>query len=141
MGVIVDAHRTSGRTALSNSWMEAPPYVGDPAFQPLRRSFQPDDLVPELIAAGVHCTVTIEAADGLAENEALLANARTHDWISGVVGWVPLAQPSDVDRALDARAGEPTLSASAIWSMSSPIPIGLSAQTCCRGCRFWRPAA
>ena len=125
MGVIVDAHQhfwTYG--TYQTSWMEAPPYVGDPAFQPLRRSFQPDDLVPELIAAGVHRTVTIEAADGRAENEALLANARTHDWISGVVGWVPLAQP-----------------ASAIWSMSSPIPIGSSAQTCCRGCRFWRPAA
>ena len=110
MGVIVDAHQhfwTYG--TYQTSWMEAPPYVGDPAFQPLRRSFQPDDLVPELIAAGVHRTVTIEAADGPAENEALLANARTHDWISGVVGWVPLAQPGDVDRALDARAGEPKL--------------------------------
>ena len=84
--------------------MEVPPYAGDPSIQPQRRSFQLDDLVPEIKAAGVHCTVAIEAADGLAENEALLAHARSNDWIAGVVGWVPLAHPSDAERALDPRA-------------------------------------
>jgi L-fuconolactonase len=110
MRLVVDAHQhfwTYG--TYQTSWMEVPPYAGDPAFEPLRRSFQPDDLMPDLKAAGVHCTVTIEAADGLAENEALLANAHSHDWIAGVVGWVPLAHPSDVEQALDARAGEPAL--------------------------------
>src|SRR5262249_51230850 len=82
---------------------------GNPAFQTLRRSFQPDDLMPELTAAGVHCTVTIEAADNLAENEALLANSHTYDWIAGVVGWAPLAHPSEVERTLDVRADEPAL--------------------------------
>jgi L-fuconolactonase len=110
MGLVIDAHQhfwTYG--TYQTSWMEVPPYSGDPAFEPLRRSFQPDDLIPELKAVGVHCTVTIEAADGLAENEALLTNARSHAWIAGVVGWMPLAHPSDVERALDARAGEPAL--------------------------------
>ena len=110
MSLVVDAHQhfwTYG--TYQTSWMEAPPYVGDPSFQPLRRSFQPDDLMPELKGTGVHCTVTIEAADGLAENEALLANARTHDWIAGVVGWVPLSQPSEVEPALDAYTGETAL--------------------------------
>jgi L-fuconolactonase len=110
MSLIVDAHQhfwTYG--TYQTSWMEAPPYAGDPAFQPLRRSFQPDDLIPELKAAGVHYTVTIEAADGLTENEALLANARARDWIAGVVGWAPLAHPSDVERALDTSAGETAL--------------------------------
>jgi L-fuconolactonase len=110
MHLVVDAHQhfwTYG--TYQTSWMEVPPYAGDPAFQPLRRSFLPHDLMPELKAAGVHHTVTIEAADGLAENEALLANARRHDWIAGVVGWVPLAHPDEVERALDARAREPAL--------------------------------
>ena len=108
MSLVVDAHQhfwTYG--TYQTSWMEVPPYAGDPVFQPLRRSFQPNDLVPELKAVGVQCTVVIEAADGLAENEALLASAHTNDWIAGVVGWAPLAQPSDVERVLDARAGEP----------------------------------
>jgi L-fucono-1,5-lactonase len=43
----------------------------------------------------------------LAENEALLSNARSHEWIAGVVGWVPLANPTEVERALDACANEP----------------------------------
>jgi L-fuconolactonase len=110
MSLVVDAHQhfwTYG--TYQTSWMEVPPYAGDPAFEPLRRSFQPDDLAPKLKAAGIHCTVTIEAADGLAENAALLANARSHDWIAGVVGWVPLADASDVERALDAHAGERAL--------------------------------
>jgi putative phosphoribosyl transferase len=75
----------------------APPYAGDWAFQPLRRSFEPDDLTPELQAAGVRYTVAIEAADGLAENETLLGNARSRDWIAGVVGWAPLARPAEVE--------------------------------------------
>ena len=57
-------------------------------------------------AAGVHYTVAVEAADGPAENDALLASAQANDWIAGVVGWAPLAHPNDVERTLDAWAGE-----------------------------------
>lgn len=81
----------------------AVPYAGDPALQPLRRSFRPDELMPELKAAGVHCTVTIAAADGLVEN--CLANARVHDSM-GLVGWVPHADPSQAERVLDERTEE-----------------------------------
>lgn len=110
MSLIVDAHQhfwTYG--TYQTSWMEVPPYAADPAFEPLRRSFGPDDLSPKLQATGVDLTVAIEAADGVEENAALLGNARTHKWIAGVVGWVPLAKPDDADRALDALTGERTL--------------------------------
>jgi L-fuconolactonase len=110
MSVVVDAHQhfwTYG--SYQTSWMDERPYAGDSKFEPLRRSFQPEDLMPALRAAGVHCTVAIEAADGPAENDALLANAHAHSWIAGVVGWVPLARPSDAERMLASRAGEPTL--------------------------------
>ncbi len=108
MSPVVDAHQHFWiYGTYQTSWMEAPPYGGDSTFQPLRRSFEPNDLAPELQAAGVCYTVAIEAADGLAENEALLSNARSHEWIAGVVGWVPLAHPAELERALDARANEP----------------------------------
>jgi len=110
MTLVVDAHQhfwTFG--SYQTSWMEAAPYAGEPAFQPLRRSFHPDDLVPELKAAGVNYTLTIEAADGLLENEALIDNARTHDWIAGIVGWLPLADPGEVERVLNERPCEPSL--------------------------------
>jgi len=110
MNFVVDAHQhfwTYG--TYQTSWMEVPPYAGDPAFQSLRRSFQPTDLTPELKVSGVHYTVTIEAADSPTENETLLANARAHDWIAGVVGWVPLEHPNKVERVLDSRADDAAL--------------------------------
>jgi hypothetical protein len=65
MSVVVDAHQhfwTYG--TYQTSWMEAPPYAGDPVFLPLRRSFQPADLKPELNAASIKHTIAVEAADG-----------------------------------------------------------------------------
>jgi L-fuconolactonase len=110
VSLVVDAHQhfwTYG--TYQTSWMEVPPYAGDPSFRPLRRSFGPDDLMPELKAAGVHRTVTIEASDDLAENAMLLANARAHDWIAGVVGWAPLTDPIELERTIDVQTDEPAL--------------------------------
>jgi L-fuconolactonase len=107
MSAIIDAHQhfwTYG--TYQTSWMETPPYAGDPAFRPLRRSFQPADLEPELAAAAITHTIAVEAADGKEENEALLARARAHDWVAGVVGWVPLDQPYEAERMLEALADE-----------------------------------
>jgi L-fuconolactonase len=107
MSIVVDAHQhfwTYG--TYQTSWMEARPYAGDPILLPLRRSFQPADLRPELNAAAIKHTIAVEAADGKAENEALLANARAHDWIAGVVGWVPLHLPNEAERMLDGLADE-----------------------------------
>jgi predicted TIM-barrel fold metal-dependent hydrolase len=77
MSLVVDAHQhfwTYG--TYQTSWMEAPPYAGDPLFLRLRRSFQPADLKPELNAAVIKHTIAVEAADGKAESKALLASAR-----------------------------------------------------------------
>lgn len=109
MGPLIDAHQYFWSYGTSQtSWIEAAPYAGDSVFQPLRRSFEPDDLAPELQAAGVGYTVAIEAADDLAENEALLSNARRHQWIAGVVGWAPLANPIELERKLTFSPITPT---------------------------------
>jgi predicted TIM-barrel fold metal-dependent hydrolase len=95
MTIIVDAHQHFWNYGTyQSSWMEAPPYAGDPVYQHSDARFTLTiDLLPELKAAGVDYTITVEAADGKAENEALLANARVHAWIAGVVGWLPLDLP------------------------------------------------
>ena len=63
MSVVIDAHHHFwAYGSYQTSWMQVPPY---PAFQPLRRSFCPNDLIPELKATAVQYTVTIEAADSL----------------------------------------------------------------------------
>jgi len=108
MAIIIDAHQhfwTYG--TYQTSWIEKPPYAGAPAFEPLRRSFTPADLEPQLQATGVHRTVVVQAADGPDENAALLRYAQAHEWIAGVVGWVPLDRPGEAARTLDALAGEP----------------------------------
>lgn len=105
---IIDAHQhfwTYG--TYQTSWMERLPYKGNEAFAPLRRSFTPDDLEPRLQAAGVHRTVVVQAADGPDENAALLHYAQVHEWIAGIVGWVPLDRPDEAARMLDALAGDP----------------------------------
>jgi len=45
MTVIVDAHQHFWNYGTyQTSWMEKPPYAGDPTFASIRRSFGPDDL-------------------------------------------------------------------------------------------------
>src|SRR5215472_2605173 len=70
---------------------------------------RPKLVIPPSKRCDVHFTVTIEAADSPTENETLLANARAHGWIAGVVGWVPLEHPNKVERVLDSRADDPAL--------------------------------
>ena len=107
MTVIVDAHQHFWvYGTYQTSWMEVPPYAGDPVFKPIRRSFQPDDLWPELAAVGVRATITVEAADRTEENEALLTNAHAHPWIAGVVGWIPLERPEEAARMLQGLGSE-----------------------------------
>src|SRR5262249_6816651 len=70
----------------------------------LARSLCADDLAPLVRAAGVDATVCVQAADALAETEFLLDQAARADWVAGVVGWVPLADPPAAAVALDRYA-------------------------------------
>ena len=107
MTMIVDAHQHFWRYGTyQTSWMEVPPYAGDPVIRPIRRSFEPGELWPEMEATGVDATITVEAADEVEENDALLAHAYAHAWIGGVVGWIPLAQPDEAARMLDTLGRE-----------------------------------
>jgi len=76
-----------------------------PELGPLYRTFTPAELEPELRRAGVDAGVLVQAADSFADTEAMLDAAARHDWIAGVVGWVPLTDPAAADAALE-RFGE-----------------------------------
>ena len=71
----------------------------------IRRTFSPEELEPELVAAGIDATVVVQAADSLADTDAILDAASRHAWIAGVVGWLPLADLAATERALEARSG------------------------------------
>src|SRR5262245_29118618 len=108
MTIMVDAHQHFWHYGTyQTSWMDVPPYAGDPVITPIRRTFEPHDLWPEIQAVGVHATITVEAADAVEENEALLTQAQTHNWIAGVVGWIPLERPDEAARMLEALTRTP----------------------------------
>ena len=74
----------------------------------IRRDYLPTDLTPHLTAAGLDGTVLVQARQTLVETNALLAHARQHSFIKGVVGWVPLIDPQ-VARLLEQFQSEPKL--------------------------------
>jgi L-fuconolactonase len=78
------------------------PTAAEPA---IHRTFGPDDLEPELAAAGIDATVVVQATDSLADTDAMLEAAGRYPWIAGVVGWLPLADRAAAERALEPRRG------------------------------------
>lgn len=81
-----------------------------PQHAAIKRSFLPADLKPLLDAAGFASTIAVQARQSLAETEWLLAQADSHDWIAGVVGWVDLrAEPAALQAQLARLAPHPKL--------------------------------
>jgi L-fuconolactonase len=68
-------------------------WIGD-AMACLRRDFLPADLQEEMRAAGIDGAISVQARQSLDETRWLLELADKHDWIKGVVGWLPLADPN-----------------------------------------------
>jgi L-fuconolactonase len=80
-----------------------------PAEHPaICRDFGPDDLRPLMAAAGVTCTVLVQAAPTDAETQFLLDLARATPFVAGVVGWADLAA-HDAPARVEALAGDPKL--------------------------------
>lgn len=73
------------------------------AYGPIHRSFQPDELEPQLRSAGVDRTVLVQSANSFADTDAMLDHASAYSWIGAVVGWVPLQDPDAAAQALDER--------------------------------------
>ncbi len=79
-------------------------------MQPIQRDFGPADLQAEIAAAGIDAVVSVQARQTLEETHCLLNFADEHDFIKGVVGWVPLINP-DLERLLPTIASRPKLKA------------------------------
>ncbi len=74
----------------------------------LKRDYLPEELLPQLQAAGFDGTVAVQAQQRTEETDWLLDLADRHDFIRGVVGWVDL-QGADVDARLARHAARPKL--------------------------------
>jgi len=80
----------------------------DDSMQALRHDFLPAGLHREMAAAGIAGTVAIQARQTVEETRWLLEQAGKNDFIKGVVGWVPLADPK-VGSIIESFAGNPKL--------------------------------
>jgi L-fuconolactonase len=74
-----------------------------PAYGPIYRTFTPDELEPQLQAAGIDSTVLVQSANSFEDTDSMLGHAAERPWIGAVVGWVPLEDPIAAARALDER--------------------------------------
>ena len=84
---IVDSHHHFWKYSASEyGWI-------DDSMSALRRDFLPPDLRQTLTSAGVQSAVSVQARQSLEETDWLLAMAEQHDFIAGVAGWAPLADP------------------------------------------------
>ncbi|XVQ87826.1 amidohydrolase family protein [Microbispora siamensis] len=72
-----------------------------PEAGPIYRTFEPEELIPQLAEAGVDHTVLVQAMDSYADTDAMLAQADAYDFVAAVVGWVPLERPDEAARALE----------------------------------------
>jgi L-fuconolactonase len=65
----------------------------DESLSPLRRDFLPSNLERELRGVAIDGVVSVQARQTLEETKWLLSLAEENEFIKGVVGWVPLADP------------------------------------------------
>jgi L-fucono-1,5-lactonase len=75
----------------------------DETMAAIRRDFLPPDLKRELDAVGIDGAVAVQSRQTLEETHWLLDLAEKHDFLKGVVGWVPLTD-SNVRKTLDGLA-------------------------------------
>jgi L-fuconolactonase len=78
-----------------------------PAYGPIYRTFEADELEPLLTASGVEKTVIVQAMDSYEDTDYMLEIASRYDWIAGVVGWVPLNEPDEAARKLELYTKNP----------------------------------
>lgn len=85
-----------------------------PELAPLHRGIDPDEARTAIGAVGFDAAVLVQAADTDTDTDQLLGLAEAHDWILGVVGWVPLDDASRATHRLDALAGRPLVGVRAL---------------------------
>ncbi|MEQ8209654.1 MAG: amidohydrolase family protein [Lacipirellulaceae bacterium] len=101
---IIDSHHHFWHYTLEDyGWM-------DDSMVAIRRDFLPTDLQTEISNAGVEGVVSVQARQSLEETRMLCDFAGQHDFIKGVVGWVPLLT-DELPAALEEFSSETKLKA------------------------------
>ena len=72
-----------------------------PDYGPIYDTFTPEQLAPQVRAAGIDKTVLVQSADSYEDTASMLVKADYNDWIGGVVGWVNLLNPDETNQRLE----------------------------------------
>lgn len=75
----------------------------------LNRTYLLDELQPQLESAKVTTGILIQAANNWEDTELMLEQANLHEWISGVVGWLPLENPTETKKLINEKYLKNTL--------------------------------
>jgi L-fuconolactonase len=67
----------------------------------LNRTYGIEEIEEERKACGITTGVLVQAANNLEDTNWMLEVARNTDWIKGVVGWLPLEDPSATEQLLE----------------------------------------
>jgi len=78
-----------------------------PDYGAIYDTFTPEQLVPQLKAAGVDKTVVVQSANSYEDTASMLVKADYNDWIGAVVGWVNLLNPEEASRRLEMYTRDP----------------------------------
>ena len=78
-------------------------------LEPLYKDFTPTDLKPLLDVAAISHSIVVQAAPTIDETRYLLSIANQHDFIAGVVGWLPMDNPNTSALTLSELRNEPKL--------------------------------
>ncbi len=99
MSTVIDAHHHLLDPArFDYPWLT-------PDLAAIDRRFGPEDLAPELAAAGIDRTILVQTISSIEETGAFLEIAARTPFIAGVIGWIDLTDP-DAAAAIDRlRAG------------------------------------
>jgi L-fuconolactonase len=88
------------------TWDARSPILDIHAGSNVARDFGPDDLGPQLEAAGIAKTFVVQLDNDLDETEALLGTVAGCDFVAGAVGWLPLTRPGVVKALLDTQVAK-----------------------------------
>ncbi|MBN37785.1 MAG: amidohydrolase [Opitutae bacterium] len=98
----IDAHHHFWKyDPVRYSWMNE-------SMEILKKDYQPADLQVEIEKAEIGGVVSVQADQSLLETDELLDHATENDFIKGVVGWFPLADPA-IEEVLAEYADNPWL--------------------------------
>ena len=96
----IDAHHHFWKyDPIRYSWMNE-------RMEILKRDYQPNDLSVEIGRVGIDGVVSVQADQSMQETNELLEHAAQHEFIKGVVGWFPLADPA-IEGILAEYSGKP----------------------------------